>query len=245
MPNSLQSSARPPSERREALKLVWAETQRCVRCPQLASGRKHVVFGAGDANAELMFVGEAPGASEDEQGLPFVGHAGKLLERLLGEIGVARSEVFIANTLKCRPPGNRNPEPIEIENCREYLYRQVELIEPRVICTLGNFATKLLRADPTGISRVHGSPEVIVLGRRAVRLYPLYHPAAALRTGAVLAALRADFARIPELLQLPMPEQPRPEPVLDPGEVPALDAAVELSAALPAEALAIDQLGLF
>lgn len=241
VPNSLQSSAQPPSERREALKLVWAETQRCVRCPQLASGRKHVVFGAGDANAELMFVGEAPGASEDEQGLPFVGQAGKLLERLLGEIGVARSEVFIANTLKCRPPGNRNPEPIEIENCRDYLYRQVELIEPRVICTLGNFATKLLRADATGISRVHGTAEVIILGRRAVRLYPLYHPAAALRAGAALAALRADFARIPALLALPVPEQPHRAPVTDPGEVPELEVAVAQSAELPAD----DQLGLF
>ncbi len=148
------------AERREALKGVFEQAQACVRCPELAATRKTVVFGAGNADADLMFVGEAPGASEDEQGLPFVGAAGKLLEKLLGEIGMARADVFIANTLKCRPPGNRDPQPAEIENCREYLYRQVELIQPRVICTLGNFSTKLLREDPTGITRLHGQPEV-------------------------------------------------------------------------------------
>ncbi len=203
-----QAPVQSASERREALKSVWAAARVCVRCPELASARAHVVFGAGNADADLMFVGEAPGANEDAQGLPFVGHAGKLLDRLLDEIGLARGDVFIANTLKCRPPGNRDPQPIEIENCREYLYRQVELIEPSVICTLGNFATKLLRDDPTGISRVHGRPEVLTLGSRAVRLYPLYHPAAALRAGAVLEALRADFARIPDLVAMPAPPQP-------------------------------------
>ena len=141
------------AERREALKEVFERAQGCTRCAELARTRKTVVFGAGNADADLMFVGEAPGASEDEQGLPFVGQAGKLLEKLLGEIGMARADVFIANILKCRPPGNRDPQPAEIENCREYLYSQVELIQPRVICTLGNFSTKLLREDPTGITR--------------------------------------------------------------------------------------------
>src|SRR6202035_2029726 len=103
-------------------------------------------------------------ASEDEQGLPFVGRAGKLLDQLLGEIGLGRKDVFVANVLKCRPPGNRDPLPIEIENCQDYLLRQVELIQPAVICTLGNFSTKLLRGDPTGISRLHGQPEVRVIG---------------------------------------------------------------------------------
>ena len=171
-----------------------------MRCPELAATRKTVVFGAGNADADLMFVGEAPGASEDEQGVPFVGRAGKLLETLLGEIGLQRSEVFIANVLKCRPPGNRDPLPIEIENCQEYLLRQVELIQPTVICTLGNFSTKLLRGDPTGITRLHGQPEVLTLGRRAVRLYPIFHPAAALYTPRMLETLREDFARLPELL---------------------------------------------
>ena len=109
-----------------------------------------------------MFVGEAPGTNEDRQGLPFVGQAGKLLDTLLGEIGLTRADVFVANVLKCRPPGNRDPHPAEIETCQDYLLRQVELIEPRVICTLGNFATKLLRGDPTGITRLHGREEVRV-----------------------------------------------------------------------------------
>ena len=161
---SAQESEFSAAERREALKEVFVQARGCVRCPELAATRKTVVFGAGNANADLMFVGEAPGASEDEQGVPFVGRAGKLLEQLLGEIGLARSEVFIANVLKCRPPGNRDPLPVEIDNCQEYLHRQVELIEPNVICTLGNFSTKLLRGDPTGITRLHGQPEVLDAG---------------------------------------------------------------------------------
>ena len=200
-----------------------------MRCAELAATRKTVVFGAGNADAELMFVGEAPGASEDEQGLPFVGRAGKLLEQLLEEIGLQRADVFIANTLKCRPPGNRDPLPVEIENCQEYLLRQVELIEPIVICTLGNFSTKLLRGDPTGITRLHGQPEVITLGSRAVRLYPIYHPAAALYTPRMLETLREDFARLPELLALGAPEQPERTPVPESVEAaePRADEAAE------------------
>src|SRR5712664_1259347 len=151
------------SERREELKELFLQARGCVRCSELAATRKTVVFGAGNADAELMFIGEAPGASEDEQGLPFVGRAGKLLDQLLVEIGMERQEVFVANVLKCRPPGNRDPLPIEIENCHDYLLSQVELIQPSVICTLGNFSTKLLRGDPTGITRLHGQPEVIAL----------------------------------------------------------------------------------
>lgn len=215
-PVSADESERSASQRREALKEVFAQAKGCVRCPELAATRKTVVFGAGNANAELMFVGEAPGASEDEQGVPFVGRAGKLLETLLGEVGLQRSDVFIANVLKCRPPGNRDPLPVEIENCQEYLLRQVELIEPTVICTLGNFSTKLLRGDPTGITRLHGQPEVLTLGKRAVRLYPIFHPAAALYTPRMLETLREDFARLPELLASGAPEQPSLE---EPPEV--------------------------
>ncbi len=196
------------TQRRDALKAVWNEAKACTRCPQLAAGRTTVVFGSGNADAELMFVGEAPGANEDRQGLPFVGQAGKLLDKLLGEIEMQRSDVFIANCLKCRPPGNRDPQPSEIENCRDYLLRQIELIEPSVICTLGNFSTKLLRDDPAGITRVHGQPEVRVLGSRAVRLYPIFHPAAALYTPRMLETLREDFARLPSILALGPPEQP-------------------------------------
>ncbi len=206
---SAEPSEPSAEQRREALKAVFERAQTCTRCPELARTRKNVVFGAGNADADLMFVGEAPGASEDEQGLPFVGQAGKLLEKLLGEIGLQRADVFIANTLKCRPPGNRDPQPQEIENCREYLYEQVALIQPLVICTLGNFSTKLLRDDPTGITRLHGQPEVLTIGRRAVRLYPIFHPAAALYTPRMLQTLREDFQRLPKLLAQPAPPQPQ------------------------------------
>src|SRR5215204_4177664 len=201
------------AERREELKAVFQQASACTRCPQLAATRTTVVFGSGNADSDLMFVGEAPGANEDKQGLPFVGQAGRLLDRLLEEIGLTRPDVFVTNVLRCRPPGNRDPLPGEIDACQDYLFRQLELIEPRVVCTLGNFATKLLRADPgTGITRLHGREEVRVIGPRAVRLYPLYHPAAALYTPSMLETLRVDFSRIPDLLALPAPTQPASHP---------------------------------
>ncbi len=241
---------RSPTDRREALKELFVQARGCTRCPELAATRKTVVFGAGNANADLIFVGEAPGASEDEQGVPFVGRAGKLLETLLVEIGLQRTDVFIVNTLKCRPPGNRDPLPIELSNCQDYLLRQVELIEPTVICTLGNFSTKLLRGDPTGITRLHGQPEVIVLGRRAVRLYPIYHPAAALYTPRMLATLREDFARLPALLAQGAPEQPLveevPELVEEAAQAPAAPPAGRAGASAAGDSdAAADQLGLF
>jgi len=200
-------------ERREELKLVYEQARSCPRCPELVSTRTQVVFGSGNADADLMFVGEAPGANEDLQGVPFVGRAGKLLDELLGEIGLNRADVFVVNVLKCRPPGNRDPQPVEISNCQDYLMRQLELIEPKVVCTLGNFSTKLLRNDPAGITRVHGQEEVRVIGRRAVRLFPIFHPAAALYTPRMLEVLREDFAALPELLSQPAPEQPAAEEV--------------------------------
>src|SRR6476620_4638101 len=224
-------------DRREALKLVYQQARGCANCPELAATRTQVVFGAGNADADLMFVGEAPGANEDRQGLPFVGQAGKLLDTLLGEIGLSRPEVWVCNVLKCRPPGNRDPHPAEIEACQGYLLRQVELIEPRVICTLGNFATKLLRGDPTGITRLHGREEVRVIGCRAVRLYPIFHPAAALYTPANVEVLRRDFARIPELLAMTPPSQPgqeeerrdlpEPRPLPDVPELEPVAVAVD------------------
>jgi uracil-DNA glycosylase len=210
------------AQRREELKAVWQQASTCTRCPQLAATRTTVVFGSGHADADLMFVGEAPGANEDQQGLPFVGQAGRLLDTLLSEIGLTRGDVFVANVLKCRPPGNRDPLPQEIDSCQDYLFRQLELIEPKVVCTLGNFATKLLRGDMTGITRLHGRDELRQIGPRVVRLYPLFHPAAALYTPAMLATLREDFARIPELLSRPAPEQPEPvapEPEPEPEPV--------------------------
>jgi DNA polymerase len=220
---------RSAAARRELLKAVYREARDCTRCP-LHQTRTTVVFGNGNADADLMFIGEAPGAQEDRQGLPFVGQAGKLLDKLLGDIGLEREDVFVANTLKCRPPDNRDPHPNEIEACNEYLRKQVDLIEPVVICTLGNFSTKLLRADPAGISRLHGQEEVRIVGSRAVRLYPLYHPAAALYTPSMLETLRADFHRIPDLLAAGPPEQPMLEPMpeleeeqVEPEEPPAAD----------------------
>jgi len=230
------------TERRELLKAVYDEARVCVRCP-LSRTRTQVVFGSGNADAGLMFVGEAPGANEDKQGLPFVGQAGKLLDKLLDEIGLTRADVFVVNVIKCRPPDNRDPHPNEIESCQGYLRSQVRLIEPTMICTLGNFATKLLRGDTTGISRVHGQEEVRTIGNRALRLYPLYHPAAALYTPSTLEALRADFERIPALLALGAPEQPQPpeleEQVVD--DVPELEDDLPEPEADSAEG----QLGLF
>ncbi len=206
-------------QRREQLVELFNEVKGCTRCP-LHETRTKAVFGAGDADADLMFVGEAPGAEEDRQGLPFVGRAGQLLNQMLEEIGLSRERVFIANVLKSRPPGNRDPQPLEIEACKPYLFEQVRLIEPTVICTLGNFATKLLSGSPAGITKVRGTPQVHELGGRSVFLLPIFHPAAALRTPAVKESLREDFATIPGLLAMGPPvatEEPLEEPAAEPA----------------------------
>ncbi|HWO84038.1 MAG TPA: uracil-DNA glycosylase [Solirubrobacterales bacterium] len=221
-------------ERRERLVELYKEVQGCTKCP-LYETRTKAVFGAGNADADLMFVGEAPGAEEDRQGLPFVGRAGQLLNQMLEEIGLARDDVFIANVLKSRPPGNRDPQPGEIQACEPYLFEQVRLIEPRVLCTLGNFATKLLTGSPTGITKVRGTPQVHELGGRTVYLLPLFHPAAALRTPAVKETLRADFATIPELLR-----QPLPEPAPSAEEIAEAEAGEDAPPPPP-----VDQLGFF
>ena len=219
--------------RRDDLVALYHELSDCAKCP-LADGRSTVVFGTGDPDADLMFVGEAPGFNEDKQGKPFVGQAGKLLDTLLAEIGLGRRECFIANVLKCRPPGNRDPQPAEIEACQGHLFRQIELIQPRVVCSLGNFATKLLSGSPAGITKVRGAPQVHDLGGRTVFLYPIFHPAAALYTPAMLERLRGDFQALPDLLAQPLPGEslPPPEPVAAPE--PVLVGAGEP-----------DQLGLF
>jgi uracil-DNA glycosylase len=209
-------------ERREELVALFKEVQACTRCP-LHGTRTKAVFGAGDADTDLMFVGEAPGAEEDRQGLPFVGRAGQLLNQMLEEIGMSREDVFIANVLKSRPPGNRDPQPLEIEACRPYLFEQIRLIEPTVICTLGNFATKLLSGNPAGITKVRGAPQVHELGGRTVFLLPLFHPAAALRTPAVKETLRQDFATLPSLLAMGPPAGPEAgeEPLEEEPEPPS------------------------
>ncbi|MEE4275355.1 MAG: uracil-DNA glycosylase, partial [Thermoleophilia bacterium] len=191
----------PPvtDDRRRAFDDLRREVEGCARCV-LAETRTRAVFGEGDPDAELMFVGEAPGYHEDQQGRPFVGAAGKLLGELLASIGLGREQVFIANVLKSRPPNNRDPRPEEIAACQPYLWQQIELIEPLVICTLGNFATKLLSGDQAGITRVHGRPRATVIAGRELYLYPIFHPAAALYTPAMLTTLKEDVARLPELL---------------------------------------------
>jgi len=217
-----------PVEHLDDLQAYAQAVAGCTRC-RLAQGRTQVVFGSGSAHADLMFVGEAPGFHEDRQGVPFVGQAGKLLEQLLAGIGLSRQEVYIANTLKCRPPGNRDPQPDEIEACESHLFRQIELIEPTVVATLGNFATKLLSGRPLGITRVHGQEQQTTIGSRSVLLYPLYHPAAALYTPAMLKVLESDFARLPELL----------------GRTPEPATALEPELALVAPQPPAEQLGLF
>jgi DNA polymerase len=187
-----------------------------------------------------MFVGEAPGYHEDRQGIPFVGQAGQLLTSLIEGIGLGRDDVFIANVLKCRPPGNRDPLPGEISSCEPHLFRQISLIRPTLVCTLGNFATKLLSGRPEGISRVHGHELPLVIAGEPVLLYPLFHPAAALYTRAMLSTLQADFARIPGLLAAGPGERPPHVPELAAvGAAPAAPAGPE-----PAEP-PVEQLGLF
>ena len=210
----LTSVSAVPVQHVDELQSYGESVAGCTRC-RLSQGRTQTVFGAGNPHADLMFVGEAPGFHEDKQGLPFVGQAGKLLEKLLEQIGMQRSDVFVANVLKCRPPGNRDPQPDEIEACESHLFRQIELIEPLVVATLGNFATKLLSGRQVGITRVHGQEQETTFGGRSVLLYPLYHPAAALYTPAMLTVLAEDFARLPQLLgRSPEPAPPIAEPGL-------------------------------
>ncbi len=263
--HTLGRGVRSATERREQLKEVYGRALGCTACP-LHQTRTTVVFGAGNADADLMFIGEGPGANEDKQGVPFVGRAGKLLDTLLQEIGLERASVFIANVVKCRPPGNRDPHPEEIESCHPFLRAQVELIEPKVICTLGNFSTKLLRGDPTGISRLHGQDEVRTIGVRTIRLLPLFHPAAALYTPSSLQTLRDDFSRIPALLAAPalpqpdiaqddgsgdldepgLPDEPAVEAAEPVGEPEDDESRPEVEPELrPDEAVASEQLGLF
>lgn len=219
--------------RRGQLVEVYREAAECTRCP-LAKTRTKVVFGSGNADADLMFVGEAPGAEEDRQGLPFVGRAGALLTELLGDIGLSRDEVWITNVLRCRPPGNRDPQPLEIESCESYTNAQIQLIQPRVVATLGNFATRLLTGARTPISRVRGTPQVHTLAGRPVFLMPLFHPAAALRTPSLVETLREDMARLPDLLREALPE----------GTARESATAAAIAGAAPAEPDA-DQLDLF
>ena len=177
------------------LKALAEEVARCTRC-LLHQGRTRAVPGEGPENADIMFIGEAPGFHEDQQGRPFVGAAGKFLDELLDSISLKREDVFIANVIKCRPPGNRDPLPEEVEGCKPFLDRQIELIQPRLIVTLGRFS--MARAFPKArISRIHGQPRKI----GGVVYYPMYHPAAALHQPSLRRTVEEDMRRIPELLE--------------------------------------------
>ncbi|MFN2197558.1 MAG: uracil-DNA glycosylase [Anaerolineales bacterium] len=178
----------------DVLQQVSSEVSVCQRCP-LHHSRKNAVPGAGPANAEIMFIGEGPGFHENEQGLPFVGAAGRFLDELLAGIGMQRSEVFITNVVKCRPPSNRDPLPEELAACDPYLERQIKAINPKVIVTLGRFSMGKFLPD-VKISQVHGQPRM-VNGRLVV---PMFHPAAALHQGSLKPVVQADFARLPELI---------------------------------------------
>jgi uracil-DNA glycosylase len=168
----------------------------CRLCP-LGATRTNLVIGAGDERAEIMFVGEAPGFHEDKQGIPFVGPAGQLLDQLLGSIGLERDQVYIANTLKCRPPENRDPQPQELATCTPFLFKQIGLIKPRIICTLGNHATKTLLATSTGITQLHGK----LIRKDGLAYVPLFHPAAALHKPPLKGTLIEDFKRLQEHLE--------------------------------------------
>jgi DNA polymerase len=193
------------------------EATACTRCP-LARTRTQVVFGVGRPDADLMFVGEGPGEQEDLQGEPFVGRSGQLLDRLMfEEMGITRRDCYIANVVMCRPPGNRDPLPEEIAACRPHLEAKVEIIDPRVIVTLGNFATRVLLGTTEGITRVRG--RTYPAGRRV--FVPTYHPSAVLRgSGEAMAQMRADLVRAKRIL-----EQPAPAPA--PAAAPAAAAAEE------------------
>jgi len=172
----------------------------CSGCG-LARARTQVVFGVGSADADLMFVGEGPGFHEDRQGEPFVGKAGKLLTELLGGIGLARSDVYIANVVKCRPPENRDPTADEIEACSPHLFEQIRIIRPRVICTLGRFATKLLADTELSMTAIHGKAKERILADVPALLFPVFHPAAALYATANRQVLEEDFSKLRVLLE--------------------------------------------
>jgi DNA polymerase len=217
--------------RKQQLTALLDRARRCTRC-DLCQSRIQVVAGEGNPDADLMFVGEAPGAEEDAQGVPFVGRSGKLLDRALEEAGIVRSDVFITSTLKCRPPGNRDPRAPEIEACRPWLVEQIRLIEPRVVVTLGNFATRLLSGSATGITRIHGRAQVRDLGSGEVLLFPTFHPAAALRSTGKFELLRADLAALPGLLAGDLPAAPTGEHLVSGSPGDTVEIAARVSAGL-------------
>ena len=189
--------ARNSPDREEALQQIRAEIGDCTRCKLHRLGRKQIVFGVGNPNADLMFVGEAPGADEDIQGFPFVGRAGQLLTKIIEAIGLRREDVYIANVIKCRPPENRNPEPDEVETCEPFLFQQIDSIQPKVIVALGTFAAKALLKTQDPISRLRGRS----FDYRGATLIPTFHPAFLLRSPDRKRDVWEDMKKVRDLLQ--------------------------------------------
>ena len=189
-----------------SLQQFHEEIRDCQKCG-LSRSRTHVVFGEGNPHAEVVFVGEAPGENEDLQARPFVGTAGKLLTELLGSIGLKREDVYIANVVKCRPPENRNPLADEIASCIPYLWKQIELVQPKVVCTLGNSATQTILGRKTGIMKLRGQHFQI----KNFFVFPMLHPAAALHQGNLRPALSEDFRNLKKFLGKNPTPTPQPE----------------------------------
>ena len=205
----------------QALRALEKSLRACSGCG-LCRGRTQVVFGVGSPRAEVMFVGEGPGFHEDRLGEPFVGQAGKLLTELLSLIGLSRGDVYIANVVKCRPPDNRDPAPDEIEACSPHLMKQIGIIRPRVVCTLGRFATKLLGDTDLSMTAIHGKAKTKVLGDVDTIIFPVFHPAAALYTPANRKLLEEDFTKLRQLLHRDLREVGRAA-VEDAGVQPLRD----------------------
>jgi uracil-DNA glycosylase len=227
----------------EALASLQESLRDCSRCG-LCQGRTQVVFGVGDPRAKVVFVGEGPGFHEDRLGEPFVGQAGKLLTELLGEVGLARADVYIANVVKCRPPENRDPLPEEIEACSPHLMEQIAIIRPKVICTLGRFATKLLAETDQSMSAVHGKAKERSLAGVDTILFPVFHPAAALYTPANRQVLQEDFAKLRFLLDHGLGAQTLAAEETSPGSA-ASDARAPARGEGPQEVQRSEQLHLW
>lgn len=232
-------------ERSAGLAAIADEVRACQRC-RLAQARTHAVPGEGSPDTEVVFVGEGPGSNEDQQGRPFVGAAGSLLEELIGAIGWRRSDVFITNVVKCRPPGNRDPEPDEIAACAPFLRRQLEALDPALVVTLGRFSLGTFMPGAR-ISQAHGTVRPVdpATGARAARAFAMYHPAAALRQGALKEAMRDDMSRVPAALIAsrearaalpPTPEETQPVPDL-PDLLDATESLATLDTLAPLEVL--------
>ncbi|MGH7227858.1 MAG: uracil-DNA glycosylase [Nitrospiraceae bacterium] len=211
------------------LQELSASLYNCQRCKLAKLGRTQVVFGVGNLHATIMFVGEGPGFYEDKQGEPFVGAAGKLLNELLQSAGLARSEIYIANVIKCRPPNNRDPEPDEVETCKPFLLQQIELIKPKVVCTLGRWATETLLGRKVGITKIRGH----AVQQKDLVIFPMLHPAAALHQGGLMEPLQEDFKKLKAFLDQPTIATASAESVAsvtspEPHQIPAQQTQMDL-----------------